>query len=322
MKIKDAEGLSDAELERAYNEHQADVNRPVRPGAVPFDGVDVSGMPVDLAQAERRAILGVLPRKSLWPELDEFNRRSAELQGRQRDVESRLQRLHEQRINAPSVDAQAAADWEFAGRKGPRPEPSVGRLDAEAADAERERDGLQGAVDRALEDRGRFVEKNRDRLASVAAQQGDALLARLGDLFDEVVETRDKLAELAAAERWARLYPHELADRDPQTSMLGGGLLQAVKPLGINQQLEYVRMIDALRADATWLRRAAATNEQRALLDGRDPRTGRGAVWADTDEYRAQRKAELDEAVRAFVAEWGRQPTEAQLAAFIDARNR
>ena len=80
-------------------------------------------------------------------------------------------------------------------------------------------------------------------------------------------------------------------------------------------------MIEALRADATWLRHAAATNEQRALLEGRYPRASKGAAWADSDEYRAQRRAELDEAVRAFVAEWGRQPSEAQLAAFMAARN-
>ena len=44
-------------------------------------------------------------------------------------------------------------------------------------------------------------------------------------------------------------------------------------------------------------------------------------MWADTNEHRAQRKAELEEPVRAFVADWGRQPSEPQLAAFIAARN-
>lgn len=73
--------------------------------------MEVPGLPQELVQHERRAVLGVLPRKSLWPELDEFNRRLAEYQGRQLEVEQRLRGLHEQRVNAPNVDAQAAADW-------------------------------------------------------------------------------------------------------------------------------------------------------------------------------------------------------------------
>lgn len=282
--------------------------------------MEVPGLPQELVQHERRAVLGVLPRKSLWPELDEFNRRLAEYQGRQLEVEQRLRGLHEQRVNAPNVDAQAAADWECAGRKGPRPEPSVESLDKKIAEAGRERDGLLAAIDRALEDRGEFVEKNRARLAAVAAQQEDAVLERLMGLLDGVEQERARLAELRQAEVWASLFPHELAAREPMTRLFGGGLQHVSAPLGLSAQFDYDRIIEALRADAMWLRHALATNEQRALLEGRDPRASNDAVWADTPESRAERKAELEDAVRAFVAEWGHHPTEAQLVAFIDAR--
>jgi hypothetical protein len=310
--------MSNTELERAAREAHA---RAPKLTDDPFPGLDLTGMPEDLGQAERRAVLGVLPRKSLWPELEEYNQRAAELQGRQFDVEHRLRALHEQRVNAPSADAQAAADWEFAGRTGPRPESSIDRIDAEITDAERERDGLLAAIDRALEDRGRFVEKNRDRLANVAAQQANTVLNRIVELLDEAEQARATLGELRQAEIWARLFPSELANREPQTRLFGGGLRHVSQPVGITAQIDYARMIDALRADATWLRNAAATNEQRALLEGRDPRSSRGAKWADTDEYKAERRAEIDEAVQAFVQEWGYQPTEAQLIAFIDSRN-
>ena len=62
-----------------------------RDGSVPFQGLDVNGMPENLALAERRAILGLLPRKSLWPELVEHDQRVTELQARQIDTEARLQ---------------------------------------------------------------------------------------------------------------------------------------------------------------------------------------------------------------------------------------
>ena len=81
-------------------------------------------------------------------------------------------------------------------------------------------------------------------------------------------------------------------------------------------------MIEALRADAAWLRHAAATSERRALLEGRDPRASKGAVWSDSDEARVERKTELERAVLAYRREWGHHPSEAQLAAFIQERNR
>ena len=121
------------------------------------------------------------------------------------------------------------------------------------------------------------MERNRDRLAAVPAQQGDIKLARLLELLDEIVQTRDKLAELRAAETWARLFPHEQATREPMTRLFGGGLKHAMEPLGLNVQIDYAKVIDTLRADAEWLRHAAAGNEQRAALEGRDPRESNGA---------------------------------------------
>ena len=293
-----------------------------REGSIPFDGLDVAGMPANLAQAERRAILGLLPRKSMWPELKEHDQRVTELQARQTDTEARLHDLRERRLNAPDADAQAAAAWEMDGRKGSRPESTVERLDAKIADAERERDGVAAAVDHALEQRGRFMEKNGDRLAGVAGQQGDVVLKELLDLFDQIVQKRGELDELRAAETWARLFPHEQATREPMTRLLGGGLKHVMEPLGLNVQIDYAKVIETLTADAKWVRNAAASNEQRALLEGRDPRRPSGSAWADSDEARAERKAELEAAVAAFRAEWGFHPSESQLVAFMGERVR
>jgi hypothetical protein len=127
---------------------------------------------------------------------------------------------------------------------------------------------------------------------------------------------------LRQSEIWVRLFPHELASREPLTRLFGGGLKHVSEPLGLTSQLDYSRLVEALRADASWLRSAAATAEQRALLEGRDPRKRTGAAWSDSDEYRAERKAELDDAVRAYIAEWGHPPSETQLVSFIRERNR
>jgi hypothetical protein len=91
--------------------------------------------------------LGTLPRKPAWPELDQ---RVSELQARHGEAQERVRALIEQRANAPQADSAAIARWELADRKGAKPEPTAEALDRRIADAERDRDGLETAVDLAL----------------------------------------------------------------------------------------------------------------------------------------------------------------------------
>src|SRR3954452_16121259 len=104
------ERLSDAELARAAAEHAYAAEAAAhRREHEPFAGMDHEGMPPreELGNAERRAILGVAPRRSRWPELDEIDRRIGELQRRLGEAGQRVQALTEQRANAPQRDADA-----------------------------------------------------------------------------------------------------------------------------------------------------------------------------------------------------------------------
>jgi hypothetical protein len=106
----------------------------------PFHGLDVEGFVArpDLGSAERRAFLSILPRKSLWPDVAELDRRIAELQQRHTEAQERARGLSEQRADAPQRDAELLAAWEL-DHQGRRPEPTTEALDHELAAAERER---------------------------------------------------------------------------------------------------------------------------------------------------------------------------------------
>jgi len=99
----------------------------------------------------------------------------------------------ERRANAPTTDADALARWEVAGRRGAKPKPTVEALDAEIQEAELAHNGLDRAVDLALEQKCEYVEKHRDRLANVARQQAEDAHKRLRGLLDELEETRTLL---------------------------------------------------------------------------------------------------------------------------------
>jgi len=192
MKKSEPERLSDAELDARWRERQADMTASAHAAAVgrkpqPFRGMDRSGMPprADLGRAERRAWLGVVPRKSAWPELDQLDQRVAELQHRHAEAQERVRTLTEQRANAPTVDADAIARWELNHRKGPKPKPTAETLDAEIVDAERDRDGLETAIDLALEEKAAYIEKHRARLVNVAEQQTEEAHQRMRALIDD-----------------------------------------------------------------------------------------------------------------------------------------
>jgi hypothetical protein len=91
--------------------------------------------------------------------------------------------------------------------------------------------------------------------------------------------------------------------------VLAGGLRRPVEQtLGVSLQLQAGRVIDALKAHADWLV-DAATPEQRALLEGRDPKRRSGdATWAGTPEAIAQDRAEKQQALAHYREMRGRDP--------------
>ena len=86
-----------------------------------------------------------------------------------------------------------------------------------------------------------------------------------------------------------------------------GGLRRPLQAIGLSAAVPVVRIIDGLRADADWLRRAA-THEQQAAVEGRDPRSDPGGQWANTEEGRRADRADKQRQLRDYVQVWGRPP--------------
>jgi hypothetical protein len=298
---------------------------PRRPGTEePYAGLDITGFVPreDLGNAERRAFLSILPRRSLWPDLDRLDQRIADLQRRHTEAQERVRDLSAKRADAPSRDAAALSEWELADRKGPKPEPTTERLDVDLATAERDRDALAIACDRLLEQKATFVDKHRDRLVRVAEQQVNAAHTRARELIDELAQVRDDLASLRSAQLWASLFFGDLANSQPQTSLIAYGLAKPIRDtlqLIPTPQFRADAVLELLRRDVDEIR-AAATPEQKARLEGRDERSVPGLTWGNTDQARKERLAELERYREEFVREWGFAPSETQFEAFVAAR--
>lgn len=258
-------------------------------------------------------MVGVVPRRSAWPELQGLDDRIGEFQRRHTEAQELVRGLMEQRASSPTADADALATWELAGRKGPKPEPTADTLDRQVADAERDRDGLERAIDVTLEQKASHVEKHRARLVKVATQQADDAHARMLALVDELEQTRASLIELRAAAVWASLFPNSSAAGEPPTTLIARGLAEPITvALGLRPppQIQAAKLLELLRADADALK-AAATAEQRAAMEGRDPnRRATGATWANTPEGEAAARQDKAEQIAAYRETWGVEPPE------------
>jgi hypothetical protein len=286
----------------------------------PFAGMDRDGMPprVELASTERRGLLGIAPRRSMWPELDALDARVSDLQRRQGEAFEQLRALTEQRTAAPALDADALAAWELGGRKGRRPDSLAETLGQEISAAERERDGLQRAVDLALEEKASFVERHRARLASVAGQQAERAHARMRELVDELEVTRATLIDLRSAEVWASLYPDAHAGQVPPVATIALGHAKPVtETLGLRPAPAFpaAGILELLRRDADLLL-TTATAEQRALL-GDGEQAASGAEWTEAPEAKSARAIEMQQLVDAATRELGHAPTEIEFEAYM-----
>ena len=265
--------------------------RPPREGTgEPFAGMDRSGLPprADLGRTERRALLGIVPRRSLWKELAPLDEQIGEMQQRLSAAQSRTSALLSERVGAPERDTDTLARWQLSGAKGPRPEPTTAALDEQITAAQLDADALERATDVVLEERAAYVEKHRSRLASVAEQQTQAARDRMLPLIDELEATRASLVECRQATLWALCYPDAAASTETPTGQIAGGLAQpVVDTLGLRPapQLIAARVLELLRRDAEVL--ATATTPEQAKLLGDDAAKPGGAYWHDSDEGRA-----------------------------------
>lgn len=293
------------EQEDADAARRAEMSRPLGP---------------EVMAGEASSLHRLSPRRNRWSGVVEFDQRAAELEQRQRAVHAELLALHERLAAAPAADTERLAQWQLAGGKGARPVPEAEALAREIAQRQADYDALTAATAAVLAEKAAYVEKHRKRLVRDADQAVDGAHAEVLEAIDRLTAAREKLAELRGEAVWAAIFPHEAVGETLQGRLIAGGaLLPACRALGVTWQLDAAGLLDVLREDAGWFK-AGATPAQRTALAGRDPRKPAATTWADSDEYRAERKAEIDEAVQAFRQEWGQDPTEAQLVAFIESR--
>lgn len=295
------------------SEATRDIEDRLRPRArpEPFEGVDVTGMPADLATAETNALRRRSPRRNRWPELAEIDARVADLERRQSEAAERVRDLRERLTASPRADADALATWELEGRKGSRPGATRQELEAELAEAEPLVAGLDAAVGRVLAEKAAFVTRHRARLVKDAEKATDAAHERMVELVGELEQARENLTDLRQAILWAQLYPGELAGREPNRALLFGGLAQPTREtLGVEVVVQAAHVLRALRADADYWR-DAATPEQRAQIDGpgrADLR--RGAIHDDSPEGQEAIRLEKERQIADYEQHWGRRPPE------------
>jgi hypothetical protein len=320
--------LTDAEVSALYDAHAADVKsadraRDTGRRPVPFDGMDHAGMPAgdELARVERAAKLSWLPGHRPWEDVVEFDAKLAEITRHLVEATDRVRTLTEQLANEPVRYADELADWMAGDKRGGRPQSRATQLERDLAEAEAERDALRRNELRVLQDRAAHVERHRARLTKIADGLVEQKQRRMLELIDELEAERAGLAQCREAGLWVRLFPADTASRMPDFRPLAGNLVRVLRPLGFNSGVDAAKVLDALRGDVEWLATAVG-GEQRAAVEGpRDPDQRREAVWATPEAEHNEKKAALEAARLAFIAEWQQEPTEMQLEAFIHERN-
>jgi hypothetical protein len=275
----------------------------------PFAGVDIIGMPADLATAETNAFRRISPVRNRWPELAEIDARVADLEQRSASCSAELADLYDRRAAAPGADSDRMAAWQLDGQKGPRPVPQAESIDTEIVQRQADLDGIAVAIGQVLAEKAAYVEKHRARLVKEADKAVETAHTRQRELIEELARTREGLAELRQSALWAATFPDPAASQTAQPELLAGGLRKPVEDaIGITTQVNVARLWDALRADADLLK-DAATPAQRALLEGRDGRKPAGTTWFDTEEGAAQRKQDQTAARERYEREWGQLPS-------------
>jgi hypothetical protein len=295
-----------ADLERQVQRAQVATARNQQ---APFAGVDITGMPADLATAETNAFRRISPIRNRWPKLAEIDARVADLEKRSTACSAEVADLYDRRAAAPAQDADRLAAWQIDGQKSPRPAPQAEAIDAEIVQRQADLDGIAVAIGQVLAEKAAFVEKHRARLVREADKAVETAHTRQRELIEELARTREGLCELRQSALWAGTFPDPAASQTPQHELLAGGLRKPVEnTIGITSQVNVARLWDVLRADADLLK-DAATPAQRAVMEGSDGAKPGGTTWFDTPEGENQRKRDRQAQREAYVREWGQLPS-------------
>lgn len=255
--------------------------------------IDRAGLPADLVAAETSAIRRISPFRNRWPEVDEFDQRAAELEQRQAKKAEELRELRDRELAAPAAIEGRLASWQLEGEEGPRPESELPEIRRQIEQRQEEWEGLNRAVQRVHDEKAQFVASHRGRLTKEADSHVVEAHSRYLELVDQLAEARQDLFAKRYAAVWARLYPAEqAAGTVPDT--FAGGRRKPLQAMGVGALVGPDRVLDALRADADWLREAA-TPEQRFAMEGRDPRTPRATEWVDDPAAKAARQKQTGE---------------------------
>ena len=179
--------------------------------------------------------------------------------------------LGEKLAKAPAADKDRLAEWQLAGARGPRPEPTVEPIEQELRVARADLEALTGAIHRTLGEKAEYVAKHRKRLVKDAAKAKEEVYARAVRLVEELEQARVELLEARDAEIWAHLYPGEVATDVVQykDALIGARMEPLKRILGLTTQLPVRHVFAALRADADYARDAASPAQRRELAGRR-----------------------------------------------------
>ena len=289
---------------------------------MPAVGFDAEGQPPiqHLASLEEQARHRLNPRRPMWPELQKFEGRLAELEGRHRNTIAALGVAKGKLHDADRVDAAALSRWEVDGRQGVKPAPGKPALVEHVASLERDRDGLAGAIAQVLAEKAEFVVRHRDRLAAVAERMVEQARVHYLDLVAQIDSARSELISLRESALWAAVFPHDAASLMPKTDHLALGRPN-LYPSGLaDRALDASGVFALLRADVDAVA-AAMSSQQRVVIERLDPRKPPGTGWA-ADSLGDERKREIAALVEEARREFGRDPSESELEAFARERAR
>ena len=247
----------------------------------------------------------VSPQRNPWPEVVACDERARELSQRVATLNDEIAAREEALRQAVQTDREALTGWQLADGKRPRPEPTAPAIEREIGEKKADRDAAIAAIERVYEDKARFVEKHRSRLAREADKAVQKARDRYTRAIEEAEEARAELIDSRAGALWARLYPGELANQAPgDTTALALNLRRPIEAaLQIRTRLAAAGVFRVLRTDADYLAEAMTRNQALALGVA-DPAQD-AAIWVNTPEGQDELRKERQKAREAYRRAWG-----------------